>query len=471
MSPFVGLSLYSWTSIIGTVLFGLSIGNYLGGKIADTQQSIKALSFIFVTSSILCLFITKVSLVNDFIPQTLPVFFRIVLLANILFLLPNIALGMISPITIKLAISKSNTPEKIGYTIGSINAIGTIASLFGTFLTGFYLISHFGVFRIIYFLALILFVLGVFLLVRTKRLFSITSLLMGVFTIVSILICSKLSNTLCDIESNYYCMKIYDWKSENNEDFRVLNLDNLTHSFNSLSNPSRLYYDYEKDYLIPTEYIFQKDNYLKTLFVGGGGYTFPRYIEANYPQSLITVLEIDPQITKVAYKFMGLDKNSRIRSINEDARVYVHNNLKQSYNIIFGDAYQGFSPPYHLTTKEYNDQIKSLLAPSGLYIANVIDGKINNFNFIRSIVYTLSKTFKYIYIAPTYSNWIDFHRCTFIIYVSSKPLPLALIQLIEKNSKVPLIYSNQLQKFLSSGKKILLTDDFAPVEHLTAGLI
>jgi len=35
MAPYVGVSLYTWTSIIGVVLAGISIGAYLGGLITN----------------------------------------------------------------------------------------------------------------------------------------------------------------------------------------------------------------------------------------------------------------------------------------------------------------------------------------------------------------------------------------------------------------------------------------------------
>ena len=39
LAPAIGVSLYTWTSIIGIVLAGISVGNYLGGRIADRRPS------------------------------------------------------------------------------------------------------------------------------------------------------------------------------------------------------------------------------------------------------------------------------------------------------------------------------------------------------------------------------------------------------------------------------------------------
>lgn len=48
MAPFVGVSLYTWTSIIGVVLAGISIGAYLGGNLADRFPSRKTLGWLLL---------------------------------------------------------------------------------------------------------------------------------------------------------------------------------------------------------------------------------------------------------------------------------------------------------------------------------------------------------------------------------------------------------------------------------------
>ena len=52
LAPIIGVSLYTWTSIIGIVLAGISIGNYLGGVIADRFPSRHVLGLVLLTSSV-----------------------------------------------------------------------------------------------------------------------------------------------------------------------------------------------------------------------------------------------------------------------------------------------------------------------------------------------------------------------------------------------------------------------------------
>ena len=47
VAPYVGVSLYTWTTIIGVILAGMSLGNYLGGRMADRWASYGLLSLLF----------------------------------------------------------------------------------------------------------------------------------------------------------------------------------------------------------------------------------------------------------------------------------------------------------------------------------------------------------------------------------------------------------------------------------------
>ena len=86
----------------------------------------------------------------------------------------------------------------------------------------------------------------------------------------------------------------------------------------------------------------------RALIIGGGGYTFPRYLEAKYPQAQIDVVEIDPQLTELAYQHLGLSRSSRIRTINGDARWSLMNFPEKGvYDFIFGDAFNDLTIPYH----------------------------------------------------------------------------------------------------------------------------
>ena len=48
VSPHIGMSLYTWTSIIGVVMAGMSVGHYLGGWLADRFRARRTLGLLFL---------------------------------------------------------------------------------------------------------------------------------------------------------------------------------------------------------------------------------------------------------------------------------------------------------------------------------------------------------------------------------------------------------------------------------------
>ena len=86
------------------------------------------------------------------------------------------------------------------------------------------------------------------------------------------------------------------------------------------------------------------------------------------------VLEIDPQVYRVAYTDLGIDPDLDISTYAVDARMFFTRNVPESsYDIVFGDAFHNFAVPYHLTTLEFNDLVARSLHPGGIYIINLID--------------------------------------------------------------------------------------------------
>ncbi len=114
---------------------------------------------------------------------------------------------------------------------------------------------------------------------------------------------------------------------------------------------------------------------MNTLFLGRPGRTaFQRHMQYAYPGTGVDVAEIDRAVTNANWLATGLPKDSPIKTHWGDARQFVelHENSKQ-YDLVFGDAFNDFSVPWHLTTREFNEKIKKMLSPNGVYMINIID--------------------------------------------------------------------------------------------------
>ena len=166
MAPILGVSLYTWTSIIGVILAGISLGNFAGGLLADRFASRSTLALLFVLSAVASasiLWTVGVSTAITDLP--LSVMVQVLLAFTTAFLLPAILLGTISPVVIKLTLSDL---RETGHVVGRIYAAGAAGSIAGTFLAGFWLISQFGTRAIVWGVAGLLLIIGL-LISRGRR--------------------------------------------------------------------------------------------------------------------------------------------------------------------------------------------------------------------------------------------------------------------------------------------------------------
>src|SRR5262249_28607385 len=148
--------------IIAVVLAGMSIGNFLGGRMADRWNPKSFLGWLFLIASAMCLVTLAL---NGYVAEHTPYGklswpFRTAYSVLTIFLLPALSLGTISPVTAKMALGRSNL---VGKTIGTVYAWGAVGSILGTLATGFFLIALLGSKAIMLVVALILGVVGLFL--------------------------------------------------------------------------------------------------------------------------------------------------------------------------------------------------------------------------------------------------------------------------------------------------------------------
>lgn len=477
MAPIIGVSLYTWTSIIGVVLAGISLGNFTGGKLADRFGSRRTLFVLLMLSGLASL---SVLFTASFFgamraPDSFPLMLRIVLITAAIFFVPSYVLGTISPLLVKLTL---HDLTHSGDVVGKISAIATAGSILGTFSTGFFLISWFGTRTIMLGVGIICFLLAFIFgdwswKGRSKSRFAPLLVLLVTAAGSYLFISNGSLSSDCLKETNYYCIKV---NTDTREDgvLKLLVLDHLVHSFNSLDDPTRLTYGYEFTYAAFMEYMARQrpDYKVKVLFIGGGGYTFPRYIQARYPGSTSDVLEIDPEVTLTAIEHLGLDPKADIRTINMDARLAMEQMPPdQKYDLIIGDAFHGVSVPYHLTTKEFNDRLLAHLAPDGFYVLNLIDGR--EAEFARSELVTLRETFKYVAALPLNQEYENVTSSLWVVAGSPSPLNRDIYFAAANISPRPdlakqLWEGDKLAEFIASGRAFVLTDDFAPVDNLLA---
>jgi len=570
----LGSSIYGWTSVIGVLLGGLSLGNLLGGKIADFVRNEKHASWLFLAASVLTLSILVMETPPHWMSEELldgnsksvlsraitmselklpglaaihlewPA--RVLLVVAVVFFLPALTMGTVSPVVAKLAVERLRRSKRTGTAIGQVYAWGMVGSILGTFLAGFFLIDLLGT-------------KGLLLILATVLAFAATglgSILHAAWAGIPLGLCLlafiplpwfekkglewgiREAQGKPDItddglawvdESDYYYIKV-----ENEPDAeglkRTLVLDNLIHGYFILGHPERLDYDYEHIYALVAHRVAEakrkkaaaekqesKDHApLSTLFLGGGAYTFQRYMQHTFPGTAVDVAEIDPAVTRANLMATGLPEKSTIHTEWGDARQFVERNQNnKQYDLIFGDAFNDFSVPWHLTTQQFNDKLAKMLSPDGVYMINIIDAyesddvaklnaekRIKNESittpeakasaerqalakarkyggFLGAWVKTAEKTFPHVYIFGTDEAPGSGLRETFVVVASKKPLDEIIKDLGSRDDDPKFFEHDRLfepRPYGPSDRKavdlrsrgIILTDDYAPVENLLA---
>jgi spermidine synthase len=268
-------------------------------------------------------------------------------------------------------------------------------------------------------------------------------------------------------ETNYYTIELKKMEKEGRSLEAVI-LDNLIHSYVDRRDPLHLEYGYERVYSEIVSWKAANNPAFRALVIGGGGYTFPIYLETKYPQARIDVIEIDPRLTEIASEHLGLSRQTRIRSFNEDARWFLMNFPERGvYDFIFGDAFNDLTIPYHLTTKEFSTLLRSLLKPDGVLMANIID-HFEKGLFLPSYLHTLQEVFgkdKISLVAD--SDFSQMGISTMIVAASLAGYPWKEIE-NHSEGRCYVLAPEELQKKMKGRLAVLLTDDYAPVDNLIA---
>jgi spermidine synthase len=149
-------------------------------------------------------------------------------------------------------------------------------------------------------------------------------------------------------------------------------------------------------------------------------------------------------------------------------------NCQNKYDIIFTDAFNDLSIPYHLTTKEFFGQLKNILTDNGIVMSNIID----NFQkgvFLPSFIKTLQEVFgeKNVYLVSVSPNFNDLHISTFIVIAAKGNIDMMsfdkwLKDKMGKEARSVVVSESMLNSLLSRGNAIVLSDDYAPVDNLIA---
>lgn len=355
LAPYVGLTIETTTVIIGTVLAGIAAGAALGGRAADRLDERRLLAGLLAAGGALAIATVPIARgLGSALQEEAAV--AASLIAALALFPPAAVLSAVTPTVARLQLRDLATT---GAVVGRLSAWATAGALVGTFATGFVIVPLLPTDVAVIVVGVVLLVLGLAVARSGAALAAgAGALVMAAATLAA--------GPPCDAETVYHCARV-----EEDGSGRVLRLEELRHSYVDLEDPTHLEFDYTQ--WMGAAIDDMPAGPLEAVFIGGGGFTLPRYVAATRPGSRSRVLEVDGDLVELVRERLGLRTGPDLRVRVGDARLTLRREPADSADVVVGDAFGGVAVPWHLTTVEFARDIRRVLRPDGLYLLNVID--------------------------------------------------------------------------------------------------
>jgi hypothetical protein len=455
LAPYVGVSLETYTGIIGTVLAGIAVGAWLGGVAADRIDPRRLIPALLVVGGALA--IATVPTVRALggaggsasVGGTLA-------LTTIGFLPSATVLSAVPPAVVKLQLRDLGSS---GATVGRLSAYGTAGAIVATFLTGFVLVALAAVTTIIVSVGVALVVSGLALWLafpKPLRESARTEMLsVSAFAGVALIAATALGSP-CDSETAYYCVSIET--DDERASGRILVLDDLRHSYVDLDDPTHLDFWYTRrlaeaiDTIPPVG-----DRPLRVVHIGGGALTVPTWVQTTRPDNDQTVFEIDEELIDLVVDEFDrtTGPGTGLEVVAGDARLSLGDVPDDSVDVVIGDAFGSRAVPWHLATQEFVDDVARVLRPGGVYALNVIDGA--GLDFLRAETSTIASVFANVEVVLGASA-AEGRLGNSVIVASDSLIDRTLLDADGGR------FVDGVDDFV--GDATVLTDDFAPVDQL-----
>ena len=476
LAPYFGNSIFVWGSLISVVLAALSLGYWLGGMVADRWPRLSVLGGLIALPGLMIALLpfvypplNRAIAVSELGARLSPLISSLVL-----FLVPSVFLGTISPFAVRL---QAKAVASVGTTAGGLYAVSTAGSIVGTLITAFYLIAVVGVANIVHGLGVTLLLLAAAIFAGGRR-FVRAMLVLACAALVLLGLLWRTQTLgaepglLLETDSFYNHIRVAE-----DSGTRYIDFDNLRQSAMQLNDPWELRLRYTR--FLALALALQPDP-KRVLVLGLGGGSFPKRLYRDFPQVEVDVADIDPKIVAVAKQYFQVPEDTRMHLIVRDGRRFVRE-TQAKYDLIFLDAYNSDTIPFHLTTREFYREIETRLAPGGVVVSNII-GSLRGpeSGFFRAMYRTLADAFPTVYVIPTYGGGgeIPIGEINILLIATQDKTRLSRAEWMSRVGRVggKLVPASDLAEYASHLLEIpvdvsgvpILTDDYAPVEILRA---
>ncbi len=467
LSPVYGNSVFTWTSLIGVILICFSAGGYLGGYLADKRADFSVLGWLLAAAAVLTMFVPAIFALVGASGKNMGLIAGPVFISLVLFALPGILLGAVSPASLRLY-SLLGKDAHVGFAAGTISMLGSLGSFVGTFLSGFYLVSHYSRTSIFVCTGAILFLLAVaaFYLARQNARMQLPVWIGG---LIALLVGATTqepvdASVIHQQDSFYHRIRVTEQGAGDNAT-RYLELDSTTEGGMRVSDGD-VVLEYQQFWRLPMmKSGFKLDN---ALFIGAGAFGMPEQVSKQYPQATVDVAEIDPNVIETGRKYFKLGEFPHVQAHASDARRFLDQSSKK-WDFIFGDAYNGVRQiPVHLASKEFFQLVHDRLTPHGIFLMNVISAVEGpRAELLAGMLKTLQEVFPQVEVFAV-NGRLDMPQNVMLLAGNDNWRPL-----FTDNSYVSSSWENRIAStFVAPSRRptdgVVFTDDLNPVDAIIA---
>jgi spermidine synthase len=369
LAPFFGASTVVWANTIGVVLVALSVGYWLGGRLADRHPHRRGLCLLALAAAALLALVPFVAdplldLAVDALDQiSAGAFLGSLLAVLVLVAVPVLLLGAVSPYAIRLAVTKV---EEAGTVAGRLYATSTAGSLVGTLLSALVLIPLVGTRRTFLIFALAISLVAVLGLWPARRyaLAPAAIALLIALPVGTLKAKSEDGKVIYETETPYQYARVIEQRNGT----RLLEL-NEGQAFHSYYRPHDPLTGHYTDGALVLPFLARERAPARLAVLGNAGGSLSRSYEAFFPRTRVDGVEIDGELSDIGRRYFGMH-NPRLRVHDEDARPWLRKSDAR-FDSIFVDAYRQPYIPFYLATREFFELVRDHLTPDGVVIINV----------------------------------------------------------------------------------------------------
>jgi spermidine synthase len=362
LAPYFGNSTIVWANVIGLILASLSLGYWLGGRLADRRPSPRTLGAVVVAAACLIAVIPFVArplldlsvegLDRVSAGAAIGSFFGVL----ILFVPPVVLLGMVAPFAIRLALTDVVTAGAVS---GRLYAVSTVGSLLGTFLSALVLIPAIGTQRTLLAAAALIGAGGAVLLGR--RWLVLAAGLAALLLIPPGAVKAQ-AGLLYEDESRYQFIQVVE-----QDGVRRLYLDEGLATHSVWRRDEVLTGGVWDTYLAVATLVPRLE---RVAMLGNAAGTAARAFAQYYPGVKLDGVELDPAVSAAGRRFFEMGQTPGLDVHDVDARAYLRRTDRR-YDLIIVDAYRPPYVPFYLATREFFELVRDHLNPRGIVALNV----------------------------------------------------------------------------------------------------